>query len=413
MKNLYFTILLVLVSGVHVSFAQNNTSSPYSRYGLGELEQVGVGRASGFGGASLSYRNKSYLSIDNPAALAAIDSLKFIFNVGASSKISKLNQSGDSDVLYDNNIRRISLGFRISPEVSTAVSLMPYSSVGYNISTLERVNGSVDFYERILSGSGGLNQFVISNGVAITDKLSLGVNAVYLFGNNTSNETITLSSTYNYTVEELISKGIYGNVGLQYKDNFFKGWDVTVGAKFQPKIQVAAEKKESVTNSSSGTIIDDNTLSKGSFDVPMTYGFGLGFSKNERLWIGADYLHEQWSGTKILKEATDLVDRDRFSLGMEYDANDGYARKFLKKMTYRMGAFYDSGYIKVDGIAIDSYGVSLGLGIPMAQQKGMLNIGVEFGSSGSLSSNLIREDYTRITIDFNLFETWFVKRKYQ
>ncbi|WP_143470837.1 OmpP1/FadL family transporter [Labilibaculum manganireducens] len=413
MKNLYLSILLVLVSGVHVCFAQNNTSSPYSYYGLGELNQVGFGQASGFGGTSLSFRNRSYLSVDNPAALTAIDSLKFIFNVGVSSKVSNLNQSGNSDVLYDNNLSHVSLGFRISPKIASAVSLVPYTSMGYNISSLEKVNGSSDYYQRILSGSGGLNQFIISNGIALTNKLSLGVNAIYLFGNNSANETITLGSTYNITVEKLISKGVYGNIGMQYQDAFNKDWEITIGAKFQPKIQVAAKKKENVSNSSSGNVIDNDVLNKGSFDVPMTYGFGLGFTKNKQLWLGADYLHEKWSETKIFEKSSALADRNRYSVGMNYIANDGYATKFLKKLTYRFGAFYDTGYIVNDINRIKSKGVSFGLGIPMAQNKGAINLSFEFGQMGTADNNNVREDYGRVTIEMSLFETWFLKRKYQ
>ncbi|MBN2598814.1 hypothetical protein [Labilibaculum sp.] len=413
MKNLYLSILLVLVSGVHVCFAQNNTSSPYSYYGLGELNQVGFGQASGFGGTSLSFRNRSYLSVDNPAALTAIDSLKFIFNVGVSSKISNLNQSGNSDVLYDNNLSGVSLGFRVSHKIASAVSLVPYTSMGYNISSLEKVNGSSDYYQRILSGSGGLNQFVISNGIALTKKLSLGVNAIYLFGNNSANETITIGNTYNITVEKLISKGIYGNIGMQYQDSFTKDWEITIGAKFQPKVQVAAKKKENVSNSGSGNVIDNDVLNKGSFDVPMTYGFGLGFTKNKQLWLGADYLHEKWSETKIFKKSSALADRNRYSVGMNYIANDGYATKFLKKLTYRFGAFYDTGYIVNDIDRIKSKGVSFGLGIPMAQNKGAINLSFEFGQMGTADNNNVREDYGRVTIEMSLFETWFLKRKYQ
>jgi len=411
MKNLYLSILLVLISGVHVCMAQNNTSSPYSSYGLGELTQA-VGQASGFGGASLSFRNRSYLSVDNPAALTAIDSLKFIFNFGMSSKISSLNQSGNTDVLYDNNLSHISLGFRISPKIASAVSLIPYTNVGYTISTLEKVNGSSSYFTRSLTGSGGLNQFVISNGVALTNKLSLGVNAIYLFGNNTGTEMVVLGDTYSITDEKLISKGIFGNVGLQYKDSFTRDWEVTIGAKFQPKVQVKAKKEEIVSNSISG-IIDDNTLSKGSFDVPMTYGVGVGFTKNKQLWFGADYLHEKWADTKIFKKSSVLVDRDRFSIGMNYVANDGYATTFLKKLTYRFGAFYDTGYIKNDVDRIKSKGVNFGFGIPMAQQKGAINLSFEFGQMGTTDNANVREDYGKVTIEMSLFETWFFKRKYQ
>ena len=57
-------------------------------------------------------------------------------------------------------------------------------------------------------------------------------------------------------------------------------------------------------------------------------------------------------------------------------------------------------------------GVSLGLGIPMAKNTGMINVALEFGMNGTTENNMVREDFTRITVDINLFERWFVKRKY-
>ena len=120
----------------------------------------------------------------------------------------------------------------------------------------------------------------------------------------------------------------------------------------------------------------------------------------------------RYCDTQIFDEETDLTDRNKFSFGLEYKADDGYARKFLKKMTYRLGGFYDTGYIKIDSEKISSMGVSLGFGIPMARQTGMINVALEFGITGTTTNNLVREDFTRITVDINLFERWFVKRKY-
>ena len=420
-KPFNFTNKLVLLFGVcllmfsTVLSAQNNTSSPYSYYGLGELNQIGSGNSISMGGTSLAYRDGGVLNIQNPAALAHIDSLKFIFNVGMAAKYTKLNQGNKSDAFNDYNLSRIAFGFKVSPRYSTAFSVSPYTSLGYEITKREKVNGSESYFNRSLKGSGGLNQLTWSNGVKVTKNLSLGINATYLFGNSTRDEIITMESGSSYVYKnnsKLISKGIFFNLGAQYQMDLGK-YDLNIGARYQPKLGVRAKQIIEVTNFSSGIgAVRHEDTDNGSFDVSESYGLGFGLSKGKQLWIGGDYLHEKWSDTEVFNKSNALRDRNKFSLGMEYKANDGYARKFLKKMTYRLGGFYDTGYVTVEDEKISTMGVSLGFGIPMAKNSGMINVALEFGISGTTDNNLVREDFTRITVDINLFERWFVKRMY-
>ncbi len=404
--------LLFLTSSV---FAQNSTSSPYSYYGLGELSQNGSGNSISLGGTSLAYRDGGVLNLQNPAALAHVDSLKFIFNVGMAAKYTNLNQGDKSDAFNDYNLTRLAFGFKVSPRYSTAFSVSPYTSLGYEITKREKVIGSESYINRSLKGSGGLNQLTWSNGVKVTKDLSLGINAIYLFGNNARDEIIVMEAGSSYVYKsntKLISKGVYFNLGAQYQMDFGK-YNLILGAKYQPKLGVSAKQILEVTNFNSN-IGDERhkDTDRGSFDVPESYGLGFGLSKGKQLWIGGDYTFEKWSDTESFDRNNSLRDRSKFSLGMEYKANDGYARKFLKKMTYRLGGFYDTGYVTVEDEKINSMGISLGFGIPMAKSAGMINVAVEFGISGTTDNNMVREDFTRITVDINLFERWFVKRKY-
>lgn len=396
------------------TFSQNNTSSPYSYFGLGERMQNVNGNSAAMGGVSFGYKRGDVLNLNNPASLSSIDSLKFHFNIGTTVKFASLNQGDKSDHFNDFNLSRIAFGFKVSSKYGTALSISPYSSLGYDITKRDNILGESGNVIRSLLGTGGLNQFTWSNGVQITKDLSLGVNGIYLFGNNTRSEDVviegTSSSVYS-SKSELISKGLYFNLAFQYEKSF-GNYALNLGGKYQPKLGVAAKRKSSVNISNSATTRFED-IDRGTFDVPESFGVGFGLKKGKYLWLGGDYSHEKWAGTRIFDESNELVDRDKFSFGMEYNANDGYARKFLKRVSYRVGGFYDTGYFKVEGNNIDTYGLSLGFGIPMAQQKGMLNIAVELGSTGSLSNNLVREDFTRITVDFNLFEKWFVKHKYQ
>lgn len=405
---LSFGLLLVTTN----TFAQNNTSSTYSYFGLGELMQNSSGQSVGLGGTSMAYKGGSVLNLDNPASLSQIDSLKFHFNIGTTFKFTRLNQGDDHDEINDFNLSRIALGFKVSPRYATAFSISPYSSLGYEITKREKVLGDDNYVIRSLEGSGGLNQFTWSNGVKITDDLSVGINGTYLFGNNKRSEIVQLiGGTNTYINEsELISKGLFFSVGAQYEKDF-GNYAITLGGKYQPKLSVDA-KQEVEINNTTDLVARYSDEDDGDFDVPETFSVGFGLQKGQHLWIGGDFHHERWSGTEIFNENNEFVDRSKFSLGIEYSPNDGYARKFLKRLTYRLGGVYDTGYIEVEDEKISSMGISAGVSIPMAQGKGLINIAVEFGSTGTLNNNLVREDYSRITVDFSLFERWFVKRKY-
>lgn len=394
-------------------FAQNNTSSTYSYFGLGELMQNSSGQSVGLGGTSMAYKGGSVLNLDNPASLSQIDSLKFHFNIGSVIKFTKLNQGNDHDGINDFNLSRIAIGFKVSPRYATAFSISPYSSLGYEITKREKVLGNDEYVIRSLEGTGGLNQFTWSNGVKINKDLSLGVNAVYIFGNNTRRETVKLASggaNVYISESELISNGLYFSVGAQYEKDF-GNYAITLGGKYQPKLSVNAKQKVEINNTND-LIPRYSDVDAGDYDIPESFSVGFGVNKGQHFWIGGDYQHVRWSETEILSVNNEFVDRNKFSVGVEYNPNDGYARKFFKRLSYRLGGVYDTGYIKVEDKIINSVGVSAGVGIPMAQGKGFINLAVEFGTTGTKTNNLVREDYARITVDISLFERWFGKRKY-
>ncbi|WP_282125567.1 hypothetical protein [Marinifilum flexuosum] len=403
---------LIVIGLIYVSSdlsAQNNTSSPYSYYGYGELMTQDIINPAGL--ASLSYSDGGVLNINNPAALSQLDSLKFIFQFGMTAKFTNLKQGNDSDTFNDLNFSKLAFGFRAATGYGVAVSLVPYTSLGYDITNAEPVEGGENYIVRSLKGTGGLNQLVLSNGFRITRNLSLGVNGIYIFGNNSRDESIiplgSSSSTY-VNRSKLISAGLNFNVGAQYQFNFVDN-SIVLGMKYQPKVGVRAKREIEVTNMGS---VKYNDTDRGRYDVPEVYGVSLGMKKGKQLWVGADYLLEKWSETKKFEKENQLVDRNKFSLATIYKANDGYATKFFKKLTYRFGAFYDTGYMRVRDERIKTKGFSFGVGMPLARGKGMINMSFEFGQMGLTANNLVREDYGRINIELNLFENWFIKRKY-
>ena len=74
--------LLMMLSGATI--AQNNTNSPYTRYGYGQLADQGSGNSKAMGGIAYGLRDKYQVNFANPASYTAIDSLTFIFDGGIS-----------------------------------------------------------------------------------------------------------------------------------------------------------------------------------------------------------------------------------------------------------------------------------------------------------------------------------------
>ena len=70
-----FVSLLCALIFTSALFAQSNGSnSPYSRYGVGTLNDGGGGFNKGMAGLSIGMRNGRDLNTANPAAYSAIDS---------------------------------------------------------------------------------------------------------------------------------------------------------------------------------------------------------------------------------------------------------------------------------------------------------------------------------------------------
>jgi len=107
-------LILIFSFSVYVSFGQNNTNSPYSVFGIGELQYSGGGRNMGMGGTGIALRSEISLNGTNPAALTAIPQQSMATDLGIDFKLTNLkNQYKSADVL-NGNISWVTLAFPVS-----------------------------------------------------------------------------------------------------------------------------------------------------------------------------------------------------------------------------------------------------------------------------------------------------------
>ena len=83
-------ILTLLVFSV-LSFSQNNTNSPYTRFGLGDISNTNAGQLRAMGGVFTAVRTPYAINSGNPASYTAVDSLTFMFDLSAAVQYTSLS----------------------------------------------------------------------------------------------------------------------------------------------------------------------------------------------------------------------------------------------------------------------------------------------------------------------------------
>lgn len=405
---LFLTIFSVFIS---ISGVSQNTRSPYSIFGPGEIQSRGFGRNMAMGGAGIGVSSGSFINTMNPASYSGFDSLKFVYEIGFEGKYSRFKSQGDRLNDYTFNFKYIAFGFRVNDWWASTMGIAPFSNVGYTITTSKYVEGTFDKFYSSYEGSGGINYVYWGNAFKL-GKLSLGVNSSYLFGSITQDELITqpsdiFSSFIMQRTDYL--KSFYFDYGAQYSFKI-KGWDYTLGAIYSNEQKLTSRHQVDVKTTSYTTISSEEYKSK-QLRVPETYGIGFSMKKGPIVHVAGDYEFQKWSGLKYPIQKDVFLDSHRFAVGVESKPwGEIVTLDWYKKITYRIGANYKTSFLKINGTQINEKGITFGLGIPVKNIGSLMNFTVEVGQKGTVSNRLIREDYVLFHMNFSINEIWFKKR---
>jgi len=421
-KLIIFTILIFVIVS-HEAYSQANVNSPYSRYGVGDLATRQNAYNFAMGGVSIAISNPRYVNPFNPAANTAFDTLSFIFSGGLNSKVGTLKNDKLTTNTNFATLGYFLFGFPITKWLKSSIGIIPYSNVGYDIVDQQNLPdiGNTNFYYR---GSGGLNQFYLNFGVPVTKNLSLGVSGAWMFGKANLARLIYFPDSIGLLhtrIDNYIEVGdLYFDFGAQYKKAIKNDMTIGFGATFAPKQNVSSvENYLARTYSGSATgieyfrdTIESRIENEGSLVIPDKYGIGIMLKKKESWMIAADYTWQNWSKYKAFGVSDSLQNSMQFSIGGEYQPNRNAASNYLKLVTYRLGFRYNKTYLELRNHQINQFGISFGVALPLPRTLTTINLGVEIGRSGTTASGLIQENFMKFTLGFDIWERWFVKRKY-
>lgn len=412
-----YIFMMIIALSATVLEAQNSTSSPYSGFGIGELELSSGGRNTAMGQTGIALRSNLFLNMANPASLTALDPQGFLIDMGMNFKYTQLKSATKSVDVNDGNVSLIQMGFPISKKFFGGISLNPKSSVGYKIYTKKTLEGTSSFYPGIYEGTGGLSEAAGSLAFKVNKNLSLGVKAAYMWGSviQDNEQSVDVHSIiYQLNQKDKIRySGAYLNLGTQLvlplssKSTFVLGGVAGLSSKLNTQTSTTITK----VYSTASEVMSSDVKTSGSMKLPLDLGGGIGFLYGYKWVTTFDFKHSNW------KDATLSINSRNFATNISYRAGLEYAPKndrgILRQVArYRFGYRYETGYLKLYNYQIHEQALSFGIGLPLRKGRNYTNFSFELGKRGMLKANLVEEKFVKLTCSFNLWENWFIKRQY-
>ncbi|PKP22251.1 MAG: hypothetical protein CVU05_04740 [Bacteroidetes bacterium HGW-Bacteroidetes-21] len=419
-------VRLILVSSIICltitdTLSQNTIYSPYSRFGIGDVSLSKSVANAGYGGSGIGMNHAYSVNPLNPASYSAFDSLSFVFDFALSSRISNHVWNDQSSLYSNTNIQYFTAGFPITKWWKGAFGLIPYSSVGYNLMSTQVLNDSTTATHQY-KGEGGLNQFFLGQSFKLIKNLSVGANVSFLFGSldrsTVSKFTDVLYAAQYRNTTRVIMQDLFINFGLQYKVNLKNSDQLTLGLIFDNKTGINAKTIDLTTRylNVAGVLtldtLETSESAKNTVDIPMQIGLGFSYTRPDKFNVLADVRYFDRSQVKFLGVQDSLKNSIYLSAGMEYIPQFNSPNKYWKRVAYRCGMNYYTTGIELNSTAVNQFGISFGLGLPLRRSKTMINFAFEAGTKGTIQNNMIREQYFVISAGLSLFDRWFVKPKF-
>ena len=429
-----------LLAAPAILMAQNGSNSSYSRFGLGILDDQSQTFNRGMGGVAYGLRDGARINMLNPASYSSIDSLSFLFDVGATFKAGFLSAPGNSKTTRNGSLSNVNMGFRLAKNLGMSLGFVPYSTIGYTFTAEGTVGDAYTSTQPITTstqytGSGGMHQIYLGLGWKPFANLSIGVNASYLWGSQDHYVTQSFyegsTQSSNFSNQNLLYsadlKTYKLDFGLQYPIRISNQDWVTLGLTYSLGHNISGEASMMRYTSTADTT--EIKVDKA-FDLPHTFGGGLSWRHQDKLLIAADYTLEKWASCKApvsdetagamptyTSQTGSFLDRTRIALGAEFiPGGSKKSSKYFETVRYRIGANYSTPYVKVNGQNGPSeLGISIGAGFPLSTKRlsgrSVINISAEWRQRRPSISNMVKENYLMLNLGVTFNENWFVQWK--
>lgn len=416
-------IALIALTSCFYAGAQQSTT-PYSMYGYGILNDNATSMQRQMGGIGYAMSAGRQVNAMNPASYATIDSLTFLWDIGADLMFDHRSEVNSAGVKNKSNgigggLDYITMQFPIGSHMGASVGLTPYSSVGYTFG--DRINHGTLSNQ----GTGGITQAYAGVSGRIK-RFSIGANVSYNFGNIINDVYAYTADSHTSCFEHVMQVRDWNvTIGAQYRQPLDRFSVITLGLVYSPKKSmhgktwVAYWSDIDVNNTPADTV--GKMKIGGNYYQPNTIGAGINYTRmrQSKLMVEADMTWQDWSKARFSplrdEEGQIVFDGQQFNNRLKIALGGEYVPKlrgnYIQRTAYRLGAFYNRDYLNINGNQVRDFGLSCGVGLPTIEGKTLINIGFEWRHRQASPQHLIAENYYNITLGLNFNELWFWQRK--
>ena len=431
-KALLLAVFLIIGVSASAQEGAYGAYTPYSIFGIGELDREGTAFNKSMGGVGIATRNRRFINMTNPAAVTARDSLAFMADFGLEQKNTLYSQGDLRSANNTFNIHNFILSFPIYRSSAFMVGLSPFSDVGYDFKSIETdpmIIGNTGNITYDSYGTGSIYQAFVGAGVTFWKRLSLGAEFLYYFGNVDKISRMDYSNSSFRSLNsgsEISVNASTGKFGLQYEQKLGGDVSMIIGATYRMSAKMGGYSTN-YKYATQSSVVDTlkhsvDTLAYGSLRIADEIGVGLSLKGGEKWHAEFNYLRSGWNGSGMDTAPGFSVVNDKFKFsttvsqsfraGFEIVPNRNDIRYYRKTCAYRAGVYYDQAYYKLNGDNVNSMGVTLGVTLPVFRWYNGITLGVDLGQKASTRQGMIRERYAKFAIGFNIHDKWFQKPRY-
>ena len=400
-----------------VSFAQEGTASPYSFYGIGDVRFRGTLENRSMGEIAIE-QDSIHMNLQNPASFAHLKLTTF--TLGGTYATTKLKTDTESSNARRSTLDYLGIGLPLG-KFGVGFGLIPYSSVGYKISS---VSEDLAQNNRRFNGSGGLNKAFFGIGFKIAPNFSIGADVNYNFGKIETNnfEYITDISIGTRELNSVDLSGVNFNLGMMYQTKINKKVSFFSSLNYSLESTLKAENTRNIATALYGSNFDlvivdvlDDVKTEKNLKIPSKYNAQAGFGEARKWLVGVGYTFQEAGSLNNNYNSLDNVTYEKhskYSIGGYYIPNYNSFSNYAKRITYRGGFRFENTGLVIHSEPIEDMALTLGVGLPLTGTFSNVNVGLEFGKRGTTAAKLVEENYANVSVSFSLNDRWFEKRKF-
>ena len=266
------------------SFAQLGTSSPYSFFGLGDLQGNVFPEYNALGGGVTAISSKNSVNPSNPATYTSFSPNSFLFSTGGMHKTTNIQNSTDNQIANNSSFSHLTVAFPISRKLGASIGMLPFSNIGYELSSTVVFENDPE-YTGIAhySGDGGISKVYFGGAYEPFKGFSAGMNASYLFGGLNRRKMLDVddeSSFDSRSNSRINLKGYFYELGIMYKKILSVEKVISFGLMANNNSSISAKRTNLVETFSSVSEVTDiaiNTSEQGDATLPQYISTGISY----------------------------------------------------------------------------------------------------------------------------------------